>query len=44
MPQPMQTSGSEFTRPVSSSFCMAPVGQFSTQAALSQWLQEIARW
>ena len=44
VPQPMHTSGSAFTRPVSASFRMAPVGQFSTQAGLSQWLQETARW
>ena len=37
--QPMQASWSTTTRPSSSRFVMAPTGQFSTHAGLSQWLQ-----
>ena len=39
----MQASSSCCTVP-SSSLYMAPVGQFATQAGLSQWLQERFRW
>lgn len=34
----MHTLLSLLTMPVSGSFFIAPVGQFSTQAGLSQWL------